>query len=292
MFRGAILKKAEANQLVRSLLSAISIQTQETIPTGEDGIVEDDESMSQALKQLAIEEKGKKKIAEPTPGQSGLNKNLQQPPKEEENSNPNPKQNPSKKVLCKFYKNGRCKFGTECKFDHPKMCYKFKQFGDKKFNDKGCTSDCSYFHPNVCRDSQKSRTCSRDNCRFFHLNGTKKSNFSTQNNSNNSSKQNGPSYQSKNRFDCLRENSNSDNNEPEIDQNALSKTLEAIMREIADLRTEQKKYQNHNQSSKNSSRSDWRDRPEPEEDRGRSTQSQRRAWESQDNNRSQEDSRH
>ena len=70
------------------------------------------------------------KDIEPLPGQSGLNKNLKQaaPLKNDkfiEISKEDPK---SKKTLCKFFRNGRCKFGSECKFDHPKMRFKFKQF--------------------------------------------------------------------------------------------------------------------------------------------------------------------
>ena len=46
VFKGSILKKADANQLVRSLLSALDIQSPKT-----DEELNDDESMSQALKQ-------------------------------------------------------------------------------------------------------------------------------------------------------------------------------------------------------------------------------------------------
>ena len=41
-------------------------------------------------------------------------------------------------------------------------------------NTKGCDNKCGNFHPNTCRDSLKTRTCSSLDCRFFHLNGTKK----------------------------------------------------------------------------------------------------------------------
>ena len=34
--------------------------------------------------------------------------------------------------ICRFYKNGKCKYGAECRFDHPFICKKFKMFGPKK----------------------------------------------------------------------------------------------------------------------------------------------------------------
>ena len=57
------------------------------------------------------------------PSTSGLNKILQQAPPKEDKPKEAAKDDPkSKKTLCKFFRNGRCKFGSECKFDHPKMC--------------------------------------------------------------------------------------------------------------------------------------------------------------------------
>ena len=39
----------------------------------------------------------------------------------------------------------------------------------------GCSKGigCKDFHPKVCYESMESKTCSRRNCRFYHLNGTK-----------------------------------------------------------------------------------------------------------------------
>ena len=42
------------------------------------------------------------------------------------------------KPLYKFYKNGQCKRAKECRFDHPAIRKKFRQFGPKTSNDKGC----------------------------------------------------------------------------------------------------------------------------------------------------------
>ena len=116
------------------------------------------------------------------------------------------------------------------------MCYKFIQFGDKKFNEKGCAESCSFFHPNVCRDLQKTRSCKWTECRFFHSKGTKKT-HSQNNGSYNGNQQNNNqrfNVSTSNRFDPI-----ADKKEPEIDQNALSNTLEKIMMEIADIRAEQ-----------------------------------------------------
>ena len=77
------------------------------------------------------------------------------------------------KTICRFFKNGKCKFNSDCKFAHPVICRIYKQNGMKKFNPKGCDDNCKYLHPNGCRDSLKSKTCSRKECRFFHINGTK-----------------------------------------------------------------------------------------------------------------------
>ena len=67
--------------------------------------------------------------------------------------------------------NGKCKFKTDCRFAHPKICPKFRQDGDCEV--KGCGGDCDLLHPNVCHNSLKDKTCPYAECRFFHLKGTK-----------------------------------------------------------------------------------------------------------------------
>ena len=76
--------------------------------------------------------------------------------------------------ICKFYQKGKCRHNENCRFEHPKICYKFRAFGLKTDNEKGCESSCSFFHPNACKDSLKSKNCPREECRFYHLKGTKK----------------------------------------------------------------------------------------------------------------------
>ena len=73
--------------------------------------------------------------------------------------------------ICRFYLNGKCKHGGECRFEHPKICPKFRQDGDCEV--KGCGGGCDFIHPNVCHSSLRDKTCTYRECRFFHLKGTK-----------------------------------------------------------------------------------------------------------------------
>ena len=82
-----------------------------------------------------------------------------------------PAKTKTKNENCRFYLNGKCKFNVDCRFQHPKICPKFRQNGDCK--NKGCSGDCGFLHPNVCRNSLKDKTCPYQDCRFFHLKGTK-----------------------------------------------------------------------------------------------------------------------
>ena len=79
----------------------------------------------------------------------------------------------SKPPTCKFFLRQKCmhgKKGTNCKFDHPKLCFKFIKHGDMK---GGCRegTKCQFVHPRLC-NSYKSGVCSRIKCNFFHINGT------------------------------------------------------------------------------------------------------------------------
>ena len=78
--------------------------------------------------------------------------------------------------VCRFYKNGKCKFGKECRKEHPEMCKKFRKHGLVKHNPGGCDGKCGKLHPNACRESLRSKECSRAECRFFHIKGTKNTN--------------------------------------------------------------------------------------------------------------------
>ena len=76
---------------------------------------------------------------------------------------------------------------------------KFRQFGIKKFTEKGSEDNCKEFHTNACRDSLRSKKCSRNDCRFYHIRGTKlveKKGYFKKNPEN-------QSFESRNRFAAL-----------------------------------------------------------------------------------------
>ena len=79
--------------------------------------------------------------------------------------------------ICRFYKNGNCKYGLkgkECKFTHPKMCRKYTQHGTNK--QRGCNlgKKCKDFHPKMCFDSIRKGECLVASCRFTHVKGTRR----------------------------------------------------------------------------------------------------------------------
>ena len=86
-----------------------------------------------------------------------------------------PKTKFNKDNVCYFYATNKCKFGKDCRKAHPKICNKFKKFGLKKFNKiNGCSEECDQYHPMACFESMKTKTCKRPDCKFYHINGTKK----------------------------------------------------------------------------------------------------------------------
>ena len=105
-----------------------------------------------------------------------------EPPGDQKYSNPEkisiviqpdlPKEGP----VCKFFLNSRCKYGVNgqnCKFRHLKVCRRFLNNGiHKKY---GCNlgRNCQYHHPKMCHTSLFNRVCTRENCKFSHVNGTK-----------------------------------------------------------------------------------------------------------------------
>lgn len=71
--------------------------------------------------------------------------------------------------ICSYYYKNSCKFGKkgeECKFNHPKPCFKWQKAGPK-----GCGKgkECEYFHGQICNGSLKDLTCLKEDCRFLHL---------------------------------------------------------------------------------------------------------------------------
>ena len=90
----------------------------------------------------------------------------------------------------------------DCRFDHPTVCQKFHNHGSLSSDPKGCNGKCNAFHPNACRSSLKNKTCSWDECRFYHLKGTKRTSRDSNQNTSQTAKrnthQNPNSYQNRN----------------------------------------------------------------------------------------------
>ena len=99
---------------------------------------------------------------DPTQGPSGLQKNVVPATAEKKIKT---KFDPSN--VCHFFESNKCKFGKECRKEHPKMCVKFKKFGLQKFNKNknGCSDDCEHYHPRACFESMKTKTCKRTDCK-------------------------------------------------------------------------------------------------------------------------------
>ena len=81
-----------------------------------------------------------------------------------------------KKPICKFFLHKKCKFGIKgekCKYTHPTLCKKLLKFGH---SEKGCKmgNKCEFFHPKMCNQSLNKRECKFENCRFYHVSGTKR----------------------------------------------------------------------------------------------------------------------
>ena len=84
--------------------------------------------------------------------------------------------------ICQHFKMNRCKFGSsgrkggKCENFHPKKCYFYMFYGPwSKKNPDGCNLEkCTDYHPALCHQSLKSKTCNREQCTYSHLVGTVK----------------------------------------------------------------------------------------------------------------------
>ena len=168
MAKGNKLPYKAANYLLVNILNAITIEGSNTsdeirLDTHPDPQVEPED-------QSQWSQDGSEETTQgPTSAPSGSGQNLRAVSNPDQNS-----PSKQKKETCRFYTRGHCNRGKECRFDHPSICKKFRQFGSKSTDKKGCDGKCSAFHPNACRSSLKDRTCSFNECRFFHLKGTKR----------------------------------------------------------------------------------------------------------------------
>ena len=169
----------DANDLAKLLLQSIVID--DDLTTTDDDGNGDDESEGDTEHETDVEDGNDVTIIEskdkdPTQGTSKQKATpsvpIIIPTKGPNNSDVKVKKIENKKdkksdVICKFYQNGRCKFEeAECRFKHPRICRKFNQFGPKIGINKGCGENCTFFHPNACKNSIKDRTCSYLECRL------------------------------------------------------------------------------------------------------------------------------
>ena len=148
MSQGKKLKKDDANLLLQCLFAAI-------IPEGH----EEEEDDSDAIFQDSQE------VISPIPESQSSQSQMGQT-RDSQNS-----QAPANQ-MCKFYKKGKCRYGKECRNEHPKFCKKFIKHGSLKFSPQGCDRKCGKPHPDACRDSLRTKECNRENCRFYHIRGT------------------------------------------------------------------------------------------------------------------------
>ena len=149
----------DANQLIQGLLSAMIMG---------DGDVEDEEEIEISPDTEEDPTMRNETGSQNEEGQSQTQTSTQET---QEGSQKNEKIDLSK--VCRFYRNGDCKFGAKCRQEHPKFCKKFTKHGLQRHNQNGCDSKCGKLHPNACRNSLRTKECDREKCRFFHIRGTK-----------------------------------------------------------------------------------------------------------------------
>ena len=259
--KGHKLDYGSANYLLHRVLGSLSLEDSSV----EDEITPADSQHAKGLDGLdgLLTQIDSQSTEDPESAGTGRNPKTERTPP---NSGPNQKKT---KETCKFYARGRCNRGKDCRFDHPTICKKFRQFGSKTSErQKGCDGKCSAYHPNVCRRSLKDRTCSFRDCRFFHLKGTKmlsqdsaselnwRVNNQPQNKGRASQNMGRPQlaiFESKNQFACLENpNTGQAGQQQDPERILLNHTLEAIMKRLTDMETRQAMYQPpHNRQKHN-----------------------------------------
>jgi hypothetical protein len=272
--KGTKLKNGPANELLFCILrslSLISIEADNPATVGDesDGEVDEDpekveetddededESMSQILKKAKQRaDMSGKKIPQKT-GKQDKRKEEQADSKKKGRDVP----------ICRFYANGKCRFGPDCRSQHPKICQKYRLNGELKTDPKGCDGRCGSYHPNGCRNSLRNKTCTYKECKFFHLSGTKtieRNQINRESLNRGDDKRHGfqqgksqgtgkagqkkitnnanNQTSTRNRFGVLDDNQSESRHETQQvfqkEKSKLDSTLERIMRELTDIRT-------------------------------------------------------
>ena len=75
--------------------------------------------------------------------------------------------------VCQDFIMKRCQYGASgkvggtCRHAHPRICRKFLKFGNQA---NGCNmgQGCTFYHPKLCWEFNKKKTCRRNECRFYH----------------------------------------------------------------------------------------------------------------------------
>ena len=120
--QGKTLKKAEANKLLKSLMGAMvsedleEDEENETFQDTQDTTLSQNTDTQSQNSQVSSNQKQQSQ----TQSSEGQNKNS------------------STTQVCRFYKQGNCKFGKDCRNEHPKFCKKFTKLGILKYSQQGC----------------------------------------------------------------------------------------------------------------------------------------------------------
>jgi len=106
---------------------------------------------------------------------------------DEDRESPRRNRSPSRvqvqETICEAYKKRECQHGLTgkrlingkpCPHSHPPRCFRWCKHGDNK--KAGCTkgSDCTYYHPKLCKNSVLKRYCANRECTFHHLKHTRR----------------------------------------------------------------------------------------------------------------------
>ena len=89
----------------------------------------------------------------------------------------NPVKDDKVKGICKFFLNGKCRFGISGKGysqHHPKVCRKLQKFGTQGLVVCNEGSNCEFFHHRLCKCSVRKCICLNQDCKLMHIRGTKR----------------------------------------------------------------------------------------------------------------------